>query len=1050
MFISTIAIKRPVFTSMVILSLLIFGWVSLRGLPLEELPKVDFPIVTVTTVLKGADPETIETRVSDPLEEAVNTISSIKKLTSTSMEGVSVVVIEFQLEKNVDVAYQEVQQKVNGVRAQLPTDVDDPVIQKVDLDAAPIMSLVLSGELGPKELYRTADKDVRERLQRVKNVGSIKINGGRERKIWLWLDPQLMKQHNLTVREVKNALALQHVEMPGGRVEDGRQELVSRVKAEFPSAAAMNDLILSQAEGSVVRLKDVGRAEDGLEEERSYAQLDGKPCITLDVQRQSGTNTVQVADDVKTEVARLSKELSARGVKLEVATDMSVYIRQSVDQVYHHLIIGGGLAVFTVLIFLLNFRSTFISAMVLPASIMATFMMLSAAGFTINMMTLMALQLAIGLLIDDAIVVQENIMRHVQLGKPAAFAADFATKEIGLAVLATTLSVVAVFLPTAYTKGIVGRFFLPFGMTIAFAVMISMLVSFTLDPMLSSRLLKKQTHQNRVFRFLEQSFFAMERVYEKILGWCLSHRALVVTIAIIGFIGSMSLGRFVKSEFHPEEDRAEFTVAMRARLGSSLTATREVMAAIQQVVKQLPEVRYTLCTVGGDKVNTGSIYVRLLDKSERQAKGMRLQRDVMDELRTRLEQLRASDPNLVAVGVQSFDSVGSSAGMKAATIQFELTGPDLDTLDQLSQQLLAKMKAAGGYKDVDTSYEAGRPELSIYINRERASQAGVSPMDVADTIRAAIGGVDIGKFRAGKDRYDIAVRLLEGGRNDAQRIMELPVPTNAGGTVELRSIAAIAPTSVPVEINRFNRQRQITIYANLEKQKALSDAKTEMGKMIQDIGVPAGYNTSWTGQAEMMDESFANLMFTMLLSVIVIYMVLASQFESAVHPFTIMLSLPLAFVGAMLGLLIFRQTINIMTFMAFIFLLGLVTKNAILLIDYANTLRHRDGMERDEAMRKAGPVRLRPILMTTFAMIFGMLPTAIGTGDGSESRQPMAVAIIGGLISSTFLTLLVVPVVYSLLDPLSEWMQRRLLATKGSLEPKTEPKPEQAMEPVDA
>ncbi len=1050
MFISTIAIKRPVFTSMVILSLLVFGWVSLRGLPVELFPKVDFPIVTVTTVLQGSDPETIETRVSDPIEEAVNTISSIKKLQSTSREGVSVVVIEFQLDKNVDVAYQEVQQKVNSVRAQLPTDVEDPVIQKVDLDAAPIMSLVLSGDLGDKELYQAADKEIRERLQRVKNVGAIKINGGRDRKMWLWLDAGLMKQHSLTVRDVRTALAAQHVELPGGRIEDGRQELVSRVKAEFRSAAELDELILSHAGGSVIRLKDVGHAEDGLEEQRSYAQIDGKPCITLDVQRQSGSNMVQVADDVKAEVKKLAAKLSERQIDLQVATDMSVYVRQSVNQVYHHLIIGGGLAVFTVMIFLLNFRSTFISAMVLPASIMATFMMLSAAGFTINMMTLMALQLAIGLLIDDAIVVQENIMRHVQLGKSAAFAADFATKEIGLAVLATTLSVVAVFLPTAYTEGIVGRFFLPFGMTIAFAVMISMLVSFTLDPMLSSRLLKKQTHQNPVFRFLEQSFFAMERVYEGILGWCLGHRALVVTIAVIGFVASMSLGRFVKSEFQPEEDRAEFTVTMRAKLGSSLASTREVLDKLQHVVKQVPEVRYTVSVAGGDKVNTGSIYVRLLDKPDRQSRGMRSQRQVMDLLRTELETLRNGEPNLVASGVQNFDAVGNSAGMKSATIQFELTGPDLVTLDGLSQQMLGKMRAKGGYKDLDTTYETGRPEESIYLNRERAAQAGVSPMDVADTIRAAIGGADIGKYRDGKDRYDIAVRLLESGRNDAAHILDLQIPTQTGGTAELRTIAVTSSTSVPVEINRFNRQRQITILANLDVSKALSDAVTEVNEMAKGISIPAGYTTSWTGESEIMAESFGNLMFTMLLSVIVIYMVLASQFESAIHPFTIMLSLPLAFVGAMLGLLIFRQTINIMTFMAFIFLLGLVTKNAILLIDYANTLRHRDGMERDEAMRKAGPVRLRPILMTTFAMIFGMLPTAIGTGEGSESRQPMAVAIIGGLISSTFLTLLVVPVVYSLLDPLSEWMQRHLLATKGALEPKTEAKLDEAMEPVDA
>ena len=1022
MFISTIAIKRPVFTSMVILSLIVFGWVSLRGLPVDLFPKVDFPIVTITTVLRGGDPETMETRVTDPIEQSVNTLSGIKKLTSTSLEGMSLVVIEFQLEKNVDVAYQEVQQKVSAARADLPTDVDEPVIQKVDLDAAPILTLVLSGDLSARELYQTADKLVRERLQRVRNVGSIKINGGRDRKIWLWLDPVRLKQQQLTVADVRGALAAQHVEMPGGRVETGPAEMVTRLKSEYQSAAEMDELILSQKDGAVVRLKDVGHTEDGLEEERSYSQRDNKPCITIDLQRQSGTNTVQVADDLKKEIANLAGELKQRNVRLEVAVDMSVYIRESVNQVYHHLMIGGALAVFTVLIFLLNGRSTFISAMVLPTSIMATFMMLAAMGFTINFMTLMALQLAVGLLIDDAIVVQENIMRHVQAGKPASFAADFATKEIGLAVLATTLSVVAVFMPTAYTKGIVGRFFFPFGMTISFAVMISMFVSFTLDPMLSSRMLKKQTHLNPVFQFLENSFEALERFYAKVLSWCVDHRWTVIGTAVLGFVLSMGLGRYVKAEFQPEEDRSEFNVIMRAPLGSSLSRTRDGMENIRAIVRSVPEVNYVVYTVGGNKVNTGSMYVRLLEKEDRQAKRLRSQQQVMNELRDKLPKAEG----VLAVSVQIFDAVGNSAGMKASAIQLDLLGPDLGVLDRVAQQMLARMRQAGGYKDLDTTYETGRPEVSLYVNREQAADRGVSPLVVADTLRAAIGGVDIGKFRSGKDRYDIAVRFLESGRNTPESILDLAVPSAKGGQVDLRTIASIARTGVPVEINRYNRQRQITVLANLDATKKQSDAVTEMDKMIKEIGLPAGSTSAFSGQAEIMAESFANLLFTMLLSVIVIYMVLASQFESLVHPFTIMLSLPLAFVGAMLGLLVFGQTINILTFMAFIFLLGLVTKNAILLVDYTDTLRERDGMERDEALKEAGPVRLRPILMTTFAMIFGMLPTALGTGAGSESRQPMAIAIIGGLFSSTLLTLLVVPVVYSLLDPFSEWLSRHL------------------------
>ena len=1050
MFISSIAIRRPVLTAMGILALIVFGWVSLRSLPLDLFPKVDFPIVTIKTVLIGADPETIETRVTDPLEQSVNTLSGIKKLQSTSMEGMSVVVVEFELDKNIDVAYQEVQQKISAIRADLPQDVKDPIIEKVDIDASPILQLVVSGNKAPRELYHIADVQIKERLQRVRDVGSITIKGGRDRKLWLWLDPDRLRAHNLAVQDVRMALSAQHVEMPGGRVEQTGKEFVTRVKAEFTSAADLDQLVVSRQPNSVIRLKDIGRTEDGLEEERSLTRLDEQPCLTLEIQRQSGKNTVQVASDIKAEVAKLQKELAPLDVKLNIAVDMSVYIKQSVDQVFKHLVIGGLLAVFTVLVFLLNFRSTFISAMVLPSSIMATFMMMSFAGYTLNFMTLMGLTLAIGLLIDDAIVVQENIMRHVQAGKSASFAAEFATSEIGLAVFATTMSVVAVFLPTAYTKGIVGRFFAPFGMTVAFAVLISMFVSFTLDPMLSSRMLKKKGKERGLFRILEESFKAMDHAYERLLHWCLRRRALVVIVATVAIVASLSLTRFLKSEFIPDEDRSEFNVVMRAPLGSSLQRAQDVMDDIRVIVKALPDVKFTLCTVGGVKANEGSMYVRLRDKADRLKDRQRSQRAVMDLLREQLVAVSKKDDTVI--GVQKFDSVASSSGMKAAAIQLELLGSDLPVLDGLARQLQEKMRAVGGYKDMDTTYQPGKPEISIYVNRERAADMGVSPMDIADTIRAAIGGTDIGKFRDGKDRYDISVRLLESGRNDAQRILDLLVPSTKGGPVELRSVAQVSPTSVPVEVNRYNRQRQITVLANLEASKAMGDAITEIDGLVKQLSLPPGYSTAWSGQAENMQESFGNMAFTMLLSIIVIYMVLAAQFESVIHPFTIMLSLPLAFVGAMVGLVIFRQSLNIFTIMAFIFLLGLVTKNAILLIDYANTLRHRDGMERDLAMQKAGPVRLRPILMTTFAMIFGMLPSALGTGEGSESQQPMAIAIISGLISSTFLTLIIVPVVYSLLDPLSEWFNRTILrnASIHKQKPKAadEPQEDPDLEPV--
>ena len=1025
MFISAVAIRRPVFTAMFILAMIAFGIVSLSGLGVDLMPKVDFPIVSIITKLPGADPETIETRITDPVEEAVNTLSGIKTLRSTSAEGYSLITVEFQLEKDINVAYQEVQARVNSVRSQLPTDTEEPVIEKVDLDAAPILTVVASGDLSDRELYDLADKQIKERLQRIQNVGSIKLVGGRERKLWLWLDGERMKQHGLTVQDVRNALLRQHVEMPGGRVESGRTEVVTRTKAEFQDAAQIDEMTVAQRDGSRVRLKDVGRTEDGLEELRSYSQRDDKPGIALQIRRQSGTNTVQVASDLKAEIEKIRKELAPRGVKLDITIDQSTYIERSLHEVYQHLIVGGLLAVFTVLVFLLNFRSTFISAMVLPTSILSTFMMMSAMGFTLNVVTLMSLTLAVGLLIDDAIVVQENIMRHVQAGKPASWAAEFATKEIGLAVLATTLSVVAVFLPTGYTKGIIGRVLFPFGMTISFAVMISMLVSFTLDPMLSSRLLRKTERHNAVFRTMEWMFHRMEAGYRVLLAWCLRHRLAVVALAVALFAASLGLGRFIRTEFQAAEDRGEFEVLLRAPLGASLTRTREEANEIRCRLKTIPEVEYVFLSIGAGelgKVNEGSLYVRLLSKEQRAAARLRSQQEVVEHVR----ELLRNRPE-IRTSVQAVSPMGSSSGWRATAIQYELCGPNLQTLQRLAGEYLKTMRKDPGYMDLDTTYEPGRPETSILVNRDRAAELGVSPLDIADTVRTAIGGVNVAKFRSGADRYDIAIRFLESGRNDSNLILDLPVPSSHGGTVDVRNVAGILPSSVPVEINRYNRQRVITLLANLKSTKTLGEATKEMGAFTKEIGIPPGYSVAWTGMAQMMQESFANLGFTMILSVLVIYMVLGAQFESLVHPFTIMLSLPLAFVGALGAIVLFGKTVNILTMMAFLFLLGLVTKNAILLIDYTNTLRDRDGLPRDEALRRAGPVRLRPILMTSVAMILGMMPSAVGTGSGSEGRQPMAIAIIGGLVSSTLLTLLVVPVVYSLLDPLSEWLRVRVL-----------------------
>ncbi len=1029
MILSDVAVRRPVFTSMVMAAMIVFGWVSLTRLGVDLFPRVDFPVITIITYLPGADPETVESRVTDPIEEAVNTISAIKHLRSTSADSYSMVTIEFELEKNIDVAFQEVQARVGSIRAELPEDAEDPVVEKMDVDAQPILTVLVSGDLSPRALTRVADKGVKERLQRVKDVGSVKLIGSRDRKIWLWLDPIKLTSHALTVQDVRHALQGAHVEIPGGRMENGPLELSVKTKAEFASAEELNHLVIVQRGAGPVRLQDVGFAEDGLEELRSYAQLDAQPCIALLVRRQSGTNTVQVANDVKAEVQRLAGDLKAEGVRVEIGQDMSTYILRSVNEVKFHLLEGGGMAILIVLLFLLNFRSTFISSLVLPTSVIATFMMMAAMGFTVNMMTLLGLTLAIGLLIDDAIVVQENIMRHVEAGKPSREAALFATSEIGLAVFATTMSVVAVFIPVSYTEGIVGRFFRPFALTVAFAVLVSMFISFTLDPMLSSRILRKPKRRF-LFHLLESGFQAIERFYEWVLRLSLRRRILVVLAAIGIFVFTGSLTKFLRFEFVPMEDASEFNVMVRAPLGASLERTRGIMEKVREVVRQVPEVKYTLGTIGSDamkKVNEGQFYVRLVEKAARK----RGQKEVMEDVRAKISGF--SDAK---VSVQMSPHV-SGGGMKWAEVQFELRGQDLSILNDTAQKMLDRMRKAAqfesaedaakngrpgkpamtaGYVDLDTTFETGKPEIDVLVNRERAGELGVSARSIGETVRAAIGGVEVAKFRAEGDRYDIAVRFLEKYRNQPAVLEPLLIPSADGIPRELRSFAQVVRTEIPVEISRYNRQRQVTVLANLHGKKVLGDATRELEEYIKEIGLARGYTHGWGGFGEEMQRAMPNLLFTMILAVIVVYMVLASQFDSFLQPFVILLSLPLAFTGALAALLATQSTVNIFTMIAFIFLLGLVTKNAILLLDYTNTLRERDGLARDEALSRAGPVRLRPILMTTCAMIAGMLPVALGAGEGAETRQPMAIAIIGGLISSTVLTLLVIPAIYSMMD----------------------------------
>ncbi|MBI4083026.1 MAG: efflux RND transporter permease subunit [Candidatus Lambdaproteobacteria bacterium] len=1020
MILSDTSIKRPVFATMVILALVLFGIISFRQIGVDLFPKVEIPGVTIVAVLPGADPETVETTVTDPIEEAVSSISGIKELRSTSADSVSQVVVSFELEKNVDVAYQEIQARLGTIRSQLPQDLHEPVVEKFDVDAAPILSVVVSGDKPIRELTYIADKVIKERLQRVRNVGQVKLVGGRQRNMWLWLDRNKLEGYRLAVQDIEQALRTEHVEVPGGRVESGLREYAVKTRAEFDSARQFSEMVVAWRGGAPVRVRDIGRVEDGLEEERSMARLNDTRAIALQVRRQSGTNTVEVAKGIKAEVERLRKELGPQGIGMEIAQDLSVFIEHSIREIQFHLVVGGLLAVFIVWVFLRNLRITLISAIAIPTSVISTFALMQWMGFTMNNLTMLALSLSIGLLIDDAIVVVENIFRHVEEGKPPREAAGFGTAEIGLAALAITLSIVAVFLPVAFMKGIIGRFFYQFGLTVTFAVSISLFVAFTVVPMLASRFLHHEPKHSWLYRVSGRVLDALDAGYGALLRAALNWRAVTVLVAVVVMAGALLVARRLPSEFIPAEDSSEFGIQVKAPLGASLQATSRILETVRQKLVGQPWLAYTYYTIGADnlqRVNEGSMYVKMVPKAERTLG----QTAAMGWAR---EQLASIPDARISVGVVPRIGGGGHAN---ADLMVELRGRELEQLERYAARLTAKMRESGAYLDVDTSYEKGKPELDVYVKRNEAGDLGVSPISVATTVRALIGGVDVSKFRAQGDRYDVSLRLAETYRNRPEDIDRLSVRTQRGELVRLQSVARVQAAGGPVQINRYNRARQITVLANLDRnQRVLGEAITEVGGMVKELDLAPGYTSGFAGMADVMRESFGYLLFALFLAVIMVYMVLAAQFESFLHPLTIMLALPLSAVGAFGALALAKMTISIFTMIGFIMLMGLVTKNAILLVDYTNTLRHRDGMERNAALLKAGPIRLRPILMTTFAMIFGMLPIALGTGEGSESRGPMAMAVIGGLITSTLLTLVVVPVIYTLMDDLQNWRTWRI------------------------
>jgi HAE1 family hydrophobic/amphiphilic exporter-1 len=1026
MWLADTSIKRPVFATMFIMALVVLGIVSYPDIGVDLYPKIDFPIINVTTKLKGASPEIMDIDVTDKIEETINTINGVKTITSQSVEGASIVTVEFILERDIDLAVQDVREKISVIRSKLPTDIDEPIIEKVDPDANPVLWLNLAGNLSIRELSTYADEVLKEKFQKIPDVGAIRMGGLRLRQVRVWLDADRLRAYEVAPNDIMQALQRENLELPGGRIESTSKEYSVKIKGEFPRVSDFNDLIVAYYKGAPVRIRDVGRAEDGMEERRSIARFNGVPAVGFGIQKQSGTNTVEVIDRIKKELEKIRKTLPP-GMSINIAFDQSTFIMRSINEVKNHLIIGGFLAVLAVFLFLRNIRTTLISAIALPVSVIATFTLIKFFNFTFNNMTMLALSLSVGILIDDAIIVIENIHRHIEEGMAPREASSFATSEIGLAVMATTLAIVAIFLPVAFMKGIIGRFFMQFAFTVVFAVMVSLVVSFTLTPMMASIMLKpheKQISGERArasrFAFIFRMGDAIERIYKKVEGayrdileFSLRHRGIVLVGALIIFAGSLYITRFMGKELVPPEDQSVFIVRLEAPIDNSVDMADELFKKAEGALREFPEVKTIYYSLGygrTQEINKAVLFTTLKNKGERK----KSQEQIQSELRRKFKQI----PGLKA-SVENVSLIGG--GVRNLPIQYSIRGTDLTTLQTYTRKIVDEFAKLPGIVDVDTSLEAGKPELKVFIDRDKAADLGLSVATVAEAINLLISGeVDVTKYKdeARGRRYDVRVRLNPDNRMNPDDLGRLYVRAKDGRLVELANVVKISEGGGPNIINRVDRQRAITVFAGLEK-KPLGQAKDELDAIAAKV-LTLDYTGKYKGMADTMSESFQFLMFALFLGIIMAYMVLASQFESFIHPFIVLLSMPLSFIGAF-GLLSFTgKTLNIYSFIGVILLMGLVKKNAILLVDYTNTLRER-GMTKKEAILQAGPVRLRPILMTTFAMVFGMLPVAMGLGEGAETRSPMGIAVIGGLVTSLFLTLVVVPAAYDLFD---DWMEK--------------------------
>ena len=1053
-----ICVRRPVLATVIILILTVVGGFSFFTLGVDRFPKIDIPTVSVQTTNTGAAPQEVETEITDIIEGAVNTVPGIDEIRSSSSQGRSSVTINFNLEKDPDLATQEVRDKVSTVINRLPETADPPIVRKSDPDSQPILVYAISAPRSSIELTTLVQNQIQDRIESADGVGEVVVFGGRQREIKIYVDPERLRAYNMSVTEVSNALRAQNLELPGGRLDEGARTVTLRTLSRVTRVEDFNDIVIATKNSYPVKVRDIGRVEDSGVDPQSAASLDGVPSVSLGIRKQSGSNTIAVIQEVKRRMAEIQPLLPA-DIKIVVTRDQSEFIETSLHAIEEHLVVGGLLAALIVFLFLWNFRSTIIAALAIPTSIISAFALISVLGYSLNQMTMLALTLMVGIVIDDAIVVLENIYRFVEeKGMHPFQAAIQGTKEIGLAVMATTLSLLAVFIPVGFMSGIVGRFMSSFGLTSAAAIAVSLIVSFTLTPMLAARWIKppKETitpegvpagdgtggagaNDNELLLPEQRSeekkakkehvsgskggrfYRPIDRSYMWLLRWSMAHRWIIVVVCVVVVASIMPLYKWVGYNFLPDEDESAFQVSARLPQGTSLAATQSVLERIARDVReQIPGVESTLVNAGGGgggggSPNSGSVQVRLKPVADRKYSQADLIQQTRDMVRKR------KYPKEYVINASGGSSIGASLGQGrgGSSLGFFISGPDIQKLDEYSNKLVERIKQDQNFRDADRSLQLSSPEVRIIIDRQRAADLGVEAGDVAQALNTLAAGARVTTFSEGSDQYDVVVRAAEEFRRTRENLSRFTVASSSGGTVGLEKLVRLEEGESPASIDRLNRQRQVTVSASLAPNGSESDGLAAVQRYAQELNMEAGYSTGVTGQSKELQKANQSFMLAFLLSFIFMYLILAAQFESFIHPVTILLTLPLSIPFALLSTLVAGQRLNIFSALGILLLFGIVKKNAILQIDHTNELRAH-GMERYSAILQANRDRLRPILMTTIALVAGMIPLILGSGAGAATNRSIGVLVVGGQTLCLLLTLLAVPVFYSLFEDAKE------------------------------